>query len=174
MPYLGWQFPISGAYWISSGFRFGSLLGGHLTDKVSLSGELGFATWSWDIPQSWDYYTSESRRAVQMDIGINLLRHIVLSWGEWIVGPKFGGVMMFRHDNQDDIRTFVNGLQAGLKLGLLRKMSDTMALGVVTDFSYTVNPVKTDAECFYNEPGYGSCNDTTSTFLGSVMAAMMF
>jgi hypothetical protein len=179
LPYAGWQFPMSAAYWISSGFRFGSLLGGHLSKNLSLSGEIAFATWTWDRPATWnDPGGGEGHRAAQVDLGISLLRHVGWSWGEIIFGPRFGGAMIFRHDAQEDNRIFVNGFQAGLKIGLLKALSDSQALGLVADFSYTINPVETEADCFFYEsassPGEPNCTKTRNTFLGSLAAAMLF
>jgi hypothetical protein len=179
LPYAGWQFPMSAAYWISSGFRVGSLLGGHLSKSLSLSGEIAFATWTWDRPATWnDPGGGDSHRAAQVDLGISLLRHVGWSWGEIIFGPRFGGAMIFRHDAQEDNRIFVNGFQAGLKIGLLKALSDSQALGLVADFSYTINPVETEADCFFYEsassPGEPNCTKTRNTFLGSLAAAMLF
>jgi hypothetical protein len=179
LPYVGLQFPIAAIGWISSGFRLGTLIGGHLSEKVSLSTELAFATWTWDVRTSWDAGAPmESRRAGQVDIGTTMLRHASVPWGEVIFGPKLGGTMMLRHEPGDVLRTYVNGWLAGLKMGVLVTLSRSTAVGIVADFSAIVNPIETEADCFTGEEGnsIGSsrCTRARTTLLGSVSAAALF
>jgi hypothetical protein len=181
LPFVGLQIPLDAASWISTGYRFGSLLGGHLSENISLGAELAFATWTWDTPayDGWDIPgVTLTHRAGQVDVGAVLLRHAGLSWGEVIFGPRLGGAMIFRRDLEGSLRTFVNGWQAGMKLGVLMALSRSLALGAAVDFSYVLNPIETEANCFAYEtgstPDSPRCPDTRNTFLGSLTAAMLF
>jgi hypothetical protein len=164
LPYVGLQFPVDAASWISTAYRFGSLLGGHLSENISLGAELAFATWSWHMSDN---------RAGQVDIGATLLRHVDGSLGEFVVGPKLGRTLILRNDAKDDPRIFVNGWNMGVKLGLLLATPGSMAVGVVADLSYIINPVETDATCSYDE-GSDCTRATRTTLLGSLAMAMLF
>jgi hypothetical protein len=164
LTYAGWQFPVEAAAWITNGYRFGGLLGGHLSEHLSLSADLGFATWTWN---------RNNHRAGQFDVGATLLLHAGGPRAEIIVGPKLGKALIFRNDYNENTHVYVNGWQMGVKAGVLLALSGAMALGIVADLSYTINPVELDASCFYNESS-DCTRDTRHTVLGSLAAAVLF
>jgi hypothetical protein len=166
LPYAGVQFPVKGADWISTGYRIGTLIGGHLSERLSLNAELGFAIWTWEN-------SGDSHHAGQVDIAATLLHHVATSWGGLIVGPRLGRALMFRNDGDDDPSVFVNGWLLGGKFGLLASVPGDLALGVIFDLSYIVNPVEPDAYCYYSE-NYECASQTRNTVLGSLAATVLF
>jgi hypothetical protein len=166
LPYVGVQFPVKGADWISTGYRIGTLIGGHLNERFSLNAELGFATWTWES-------SGDSHHAGQLDVALTFLHHVATSWGGFIVGPRAGRALVFRNDGSDDPTVFINGWLLGGKFGLLASVPGDLAVGFVVDLSYIVNPVKPGAYCYYSE-NYECSSQTRNTFLGSLAATVLF
>jgi hypothetical protein len=180
LPYAGWQFPIHAVSWVSSAVRVGVILGGHLSENLSLGGELAFATWEF---RPWN----DDHRASQFDVNAALLRHVGWSWGEFMIGPKLGWSAVLRRDDSEDAKAFINGLQIGGKIGLLITVSDSVALGVVVDLAYIRSVTDfSSASCLwdydrsrssYSDEQYvheEGCNETANTVLGSLAGALLF
>ena len=81
--------------------------------------------------------------------------------------------MVFRNDGEDDPHVFINGWLLGGKVGLLWAAPGDLALGVLADLSYIVNPVEPDFYCYYSE-NYECTSQTRNTILGSLAATVVF
>lgn len=164
VPYGGWQFPLRGPDWMKSAFRFGSLIGGHLSRNFSLSGEPAFSTWSF----------LGNHHAAQIDASITLLGHISGSRTEFVVGPRLGWSMVLRNNFDEHTYPFVNGVQYGGKAALFMAMSDQSGLGIVLDVAFT-RSYESDSRCFEsNGVGELDCNQTNNTAFGALSGALLF
>jgi hypothetical protein len=169
VPYAGWQFPVNGPGWFAPAFRFGTLIGGHLSRSTSLSGEPAFATWSFAGCGS----CGEPHHAAQLDASATLLRHVSWSRTELVFGPKLGWSIVLRNNFDEHTFMFVNGPQVGAKMGVFVALSRWAALGVAIDLAYTRSRAS-DSRCFEtNGVGELDCNNTKNTAFGALSAALL-
>ena len=156
MPYGGMQYRIHGAkfncyYYCPTeekfqlAYRFGFLVGGHLNESYSLSGEFGVATWNRDI-----YDNEYHERLGQFDFNVVALRDVRWSWGGLIVGPRLGWSLL----RGDDL-FHSSGPLAGARIGLLAAPAGWISLGVLLDITYLRSL-------------------DTNNVLGSITAAVLF
>jgi hypothetical protein len=164
LPYVGWQSTVQGPAWMTSGFRFGTLIGGRLSRNVTLSGEPAVATWTF----------LGNHHATQMDASATLLYHVSGSRAELFIGPKLGWSVVLRNNFDEHTYMFVNGVQIGAKAGLFAALSDGVAIGVVLDLANTQSK-ESDSRCFESS-GFGEldCNNTDSTSFAALSGALFF
>jgi hypothetical protein len=169
VPYAGWQFPVNGPGWFASAFRFGTLIGGHLSRNIFLGGEPAFATWSFAGCGS----CGEPHHAAQLDASATLLGHVSWSRTELVFGPKLGWSIVLRNNFDEHTFMFVNGPQIGTKMGVFVALSRWVALGVAIDLAYTRSR-ESDSRCFEtNGVGELDCNNTKNTAFGALSAALL-
>jgi hypothetical protein len=170
LPSIGVQFPVHAVGWISTGFRFGILAGGHLSERTSLGFEPAVATWSTDYCGGRDFCV-DLHRSVELDGSMVLLRHAGWSRGQIVFGPKLGWTFILRHNPEERTFPYVVGVQMGAKAGAFLDVTRALALGAVVDLAYVRAIGDWTSTCYSDEP---DCKDMWNTFVGSVSLAALF
>jgi len=132
MPYLGlhsYQQQDATAY--GPGLRFGTMLGGRVTDLFSLNGELSFdASRRGDVPAGVDY------REWALGLTFSPMVQIPAGSVELVLGPKLG--LFFINGEQSQAgytaESSATGYIAGVNSGLFVPVTPTTSLGVLVSF----------------------------------------
>jgi hypothetical protein len=168
MPYGGMQFrlhgptdalrdcrpDVCGSYQqqrFQTAYRFGVLVGKHLTKSYSLGGEFGFA--GWRLFQDEIFPSDPGMRVYQFDFNVTALRHMRWSWGELVVGPKLG--LSVLRGSKWPLNFHSIGPLAAARIGLFAAPARWVSLGLLADLTYL------------------RCLDTNNA-LASVAAAALF
>ena len=121
VPYFGFNLPVGSlAEVYSAGFRFGALVGWHVTPRMSMNGELTLDFMDADTDSS---FVKPHER--YLDFALSPLLHF--RSGEIVVGPKLGWFTNNRSDSDDDRVVY---LTYGTRLGLGPHSGQGLLLGI--------------------------------------------
>ena len=134
MPYIGthsYQHASASAY--DPGLRLGALIGGRITDIVSIGGELTFdASNRDDVPSGTDY------REWTFNLTFSPMVQIPAGPVEIVLGPKLGLFVIEMEQTQpgDSVESSVTGWLAGVNAGLFVPVSPTTSLGLLVSYGF--------------------------------------
>ena len=161
MPFIGVQIP-TGDFGdlFDAGLRLGTLLGGHVSQMLSLNGELNI-----DVLNPKGVPSGMDVTAVAVDMFFSPLVHFGTDAFEAFVGPRFGfsGIMISAKSGSTTSDTSYTGIGYGVNAGFGIPLG-SMAVGAM--FSYTG---RSPTEGCTKRTGYSeSCGDYKGDDLHSV------
>jgi hypothetical protein len=171
LPYIGthtYQSAANSAYF--PGFRIGGLVGGRVSEVLSLNWELTLDVANVDNPP-----TTKSSSEFAFDFGFSPTIHLPAGAAELLLGPKLG--VFWVHTDIHDPATYNSegrqgtGILGGVNAGAFMSVSANVSLGLLLSFEFR----KIEHGCAANADEIALCDlarDRAATVFGLTAAAL--